>query len=301
MAKAPLTLSSKDIFEIEELAKEKRRNFDIGMLPIGDNILKLIRKEKIYLLSFPVEISDEQENHFSAIYVCLNDDEEMSFIGLNTADYYDKQLFALAHELYHHFKRCDLHVCRLSDEEKNYDELKANRFAAEFLLPTEKLEIEIKGENSGDIKLVSWKHSALLRFIARLHCEYRLPYKAIVRRLEEIKAIDQEQYQALLLEDARDEKNDYYAVGLTMHEDIFKLLNQKTNRLGVDGSDLENVIRNYEDEFISFGEFKKALAMFNKKPADFGMDEVETRVELEDLDELKDFLEGNEDDEAKSC
>ena len=41
-----------------------------------------------------------------------------------------------------------------AESEKNYDELKANRFAAEFLLPTEKLEIEIKGENSGDIKLV---------------------------------------------------------------------------------------------------------------------------------------------------
>lgn len=28
-------LSKKDIFDIKELAKEKRRYFDVGMLPIG--------------------------------------------------------------------------------------------------------------------------------------------------------------------------------------------------------------------------------------------------------------------------
>ena len=294
-----IALTAKDIFDIEEFAKEKRRNFDIGMLPIGDNIFKLIRKEKIYLISYPVEIEDDRENNFSAIYVCLNAEESMSFIGLNTADYYDKQIFALAHELYHHFERCQLHVCRLSDEEQNYQELKANRFAAEFLLPTDKLEIEIKGVNSGEVKLDKWKHSAILRFIARLHCEYRLPYKAIVRRLEEIGAISKQQYDALFTENAREQGSDYYSVGLTMNANVFQMLNQKTQRMGVEGTDLEDLIRNYEDEFISLSELKKALNLFNKKPSDFGIEEENQAVD--DLEDLMEYLEGTEDDEAKHC
>ena len=64
-------LSKKEIFEIGEFAKDKRRLFDIGMLPIGDNIFRLIRKEKIYLIYTPIEIDDSRDNNFSAVYVCM--------------------------------------------------------------------------------------------------------------------------------------------------------------------------------------------------------------------------------------
>ena len=157
----------------------------------------------------------------------------------------DNQIFALAHELYHHFEKCQLHICRLSDEERNNRELKANRFATEFLLPTEKLEIEIKEVNDGDINLPKWKHSALLRFIARLHCEYRLPYKAIVRRLQEVGSIIPSQYDKLYVEQVRDTESDYYQIGCSMNEEIFKMLNSKSRKIGVDGNDLEKIIRNY--------------------------------------------------------
>ena len=98
-------LGKLDIFEIAQLATEKRRVFDIGMLPVGENIFKLIRKEGIYLLYFPVEIDESADSYFSAMYVSINESvKNLSFIGLNTADYYDKQIFALAHELYHHYQ-----------------------------------------------------------------------------------------------------------------------------------------------------------------------------------------------------
>ena len=36
------SLSSKQIYELSEMAKEKRRELDIGTAPMGDNILKFI-------------------------------------------------------------------------------------------------------------------------------------------------------------------------------------------------------------------------------------------------------------------
>ncbi len=277
-------LTTKDIFEIGEFAKDKRRHFDIGMLPIGDNIFKLIRKEKIYLIYTPIEIDDSRDNNFSAIYVCLKENsEDISYIGLNTADYLDKQIFALAHELYHHFESRQLHICRSSDEGNNNHELKANRFAAEFLLPTEKLETEIKETNGGEINLTKWRHSALLRQIARLHCEYRLPYKAIVRRFQEIGSISTAQYDKLYIEEVRDPESDYFQIGSSMNQEIFKMLNSKPRKIGVDGNDLEKIIRNYEDGLISISELADTLPVFNKSLADFGLEE---KVDPDDLADL---------------
>jgi len=286
------SLDMKDVFEIGEMAKQKRRYFDVGMQPIGDNIFKLIRKENIYLIYSAVEIDEKRDNNFSAIYVSIKEGAgELNFIGLNRADYFDKQIFALAHELYHHFIKTPLHFCRLSDEDHNITELKANRFAAEFLLPTDRLENEIREVNGGDIKLNSWKISAIIRFIARLHCEYRLPYKAIVRRLEEIKAIDKNQYELLLQEPVRDIHSNYYNIGCSINNEMFEVLNKKTYKTGVDGNDLEKIIRNYEDDLISISELIESLDIFGKKIEDFG---VEEEVDIEDLEELSEYFERTE-------
>ena len=289
-------LDMKDIFEIGEMAKEKRRYFDIGMQPIGDNIFKLIRKENIYLIYSAIQVDEKRENNFSAIYVSLKEgSEELDFIGLNTADYFDKQIFALAHELYHHFNKTQLHFCRLSDEDHNITELKANRFAAEFLLPTDRLENEIREVNNGDKKLTDWKASAILRLIARLHCEYRLPYKAIVRRLQEIESIDKEQYELMLKEPVRDIDCNYYSIGCGVNKEMFEMLNKKTYKTGVDGNDLEKVIRNYEDDLISISELVEALNIFEKKIEDFGLGE---EVDMEDIEELSEYFERAEEYEA---
>ncbi len=288
MSSELVSLEKSDLFSIAELAKDKRRHFDVGMLPIGDNIFKLIRKEGIYLICSPVEIDISRDNNFSAIYVRLPESfNGMSFIGLNTADYIDKQIFALAHELYHHYEKSPLHVSRLSDDELNLRELRANRFAAEFLLPTEKLETEIKDVNNGDSELKHWKPLALLRLIARLQCEYKLPYKAIVKRLLEIRSIDNGQYEDLLVQEARDKNSSYFHIGCSTNEEVFKMLNTKTFKSGVDANELEKILLNYEDNIISISELAETLAIFNKTLSDFGLEE---EVDKKDLEELNDYL-----------
>lgn len=285
-------LSSKQIYELSEMAKEKRRELDIGTAPMGDNILKFIREKGIKLIYVPIENSDNDELFFSAVYVCIKEDNcKTKFIGLNTNDYYDNQIFALGHELYHYYEESNVHLCRISNDKQSIRELKANRFAAEFLLPTDKLEREIKEVNDGELQLYKWKQSTLLRFIARLHCEYRLPYKAIVKRLLEINSINLDQYNKLFIEPTRNENDEYYIIGLSINPEIFKLLNSKTMKKGVDGSDLETVVRNYEDSIISLSDFIESLEMFDKKIHDFGIVE---NVDMEDIAEMEDMFEVEE-------
>ncbi|WP_346866842.1 MULTISPECIES: ImmA/IrrE family metallo-endopeptidase [unclassified Clostridium] len=282
------SLSSKQIYELSEMAKEKRRELDIGTAPMGDSILKFIREKGIKLIYVPIENSDTDELFFSAVYVCIKEDDcKTKFIGLNTNDYYDNQIFALGHELYHYYEESSVHLCRISNDMQSIRELKANRFAAEFLLPTDKLEKEIKGVNDGELQLYKWKQSTLLRLIARLHCEYRLPYKAIVKRLLEINAIKREQYTELFNEPTRNENDEYYTIGLSINSEIFKLLNSKTMKKGVDGSDLETVVRNYEDGIISLSDFIESLEMFDKKIHDFGVVED---VDIEDIAEMEEMF-----------
>lgn len=282
-------LTSNDIYKLSEMAKEKRRELDIGLSPMGDNILKFIREKGIKLIYMPIDNSENDDLFFSAVYICLNEDgTKYKFIGLNTSDYYDNQIFALAHEIYHYYEETEIHLCRVSNSDNTIRELKANRFSAEFLLPTERLEKEIKNANNGQIDLASWKHTTLLRFIARLHCEYRLPYKAIVRRLVEISAITNLQYQELYKENTRSEDSDYYIIGESINPEIFKILNCKTKKIGVDGNDLENIVRNYEDEVISMKELIESLGMFDKKIQEFG---IEENVDISDLDDMSDMFE----------
>lgn len=281
-------LKPNDIYVISEMAKEKRRELDIGLSPMGDNILKFIREKGIKLIYMPIKNDCDEDLFFSAVYVCLNEDgTKNKFIGLNTNDYYDNQIFALAHELYHYYEETEIHLCRISSDDNSLRELKANRFSAEFLLPTEKLEKEIKYANNGDIHLSRWKHTTLLRLIARLHCEYRLPYKAIVRRLLEIGAITKYQYAELYAEKTRTTDSYYCIIGESINLEIFKILNSKTQKIGVDGNDLENIVRNYEDDIISINELIDSLDMFGKKIQEFG---IEEDVDISELDDMSDMF-----------
>lgn len=281
-------LDKQDIYEIERLVKEKRNMYGFGMGPLGDNIFKLIREIGIQILYLPIETGDKQNNIFSALYIRSKEiNKIIAFVGLNTYEYYDKQIFALGHELYHHYEKIDWTICRFSIDREDARECKANRFAAELLLPIETLQEEIKKVNKGEISLKSWGHLSLLRLIARLHCEYKLPYKAIVRRFREIEVIDDKQFTELIRESVRNEGDKYYLIGLNVDETTFKLLNQRTKKSGVDGPALEEFILNYEDGKISLNELSEDLATFNKTLSDFG---IEEEIDIEDLEEIKDFF-----------
>ena len=290
----PITLNEVQVDEIRKLAGEKRLSLGfVGETPIANDIFTILDRLDIMLLEYPIESEGDRPAFSAAIMYSEEGDKKLTFIGLNTADYYDKQIFAIAHELYHYYTKSGSHLSRPEDEESSLIEIKANRFAAEFLLPETVLESIVLDEFKTS-SLEKIQHKALLRFIARLHCTWWLPYRSLVRRLHEIGAISSEQYAELYSIDERDLQGEYGKAGLATNKDEFLKLNQPTKNIGTSPNEIEIIIRNFEDNLIDEDKFAETLSLFNRTPDEFG---YEIKVSQEDIDELDAFFSGEDDDE----
>lgn len=287
-------LTTQDTFEIKELVKEKRGQFQIGMGPIGENIFKIVKQLGIKLVFFPIQDEGSNNNEFSALYLLSKEnDKDVAFIGINTYQNFDRQIFSVAHELYHHWTDTTLSVCHLSDENSELVELKANRFAAEFLLPSETLLTEVGLKNEGRKNLYNFTDKGLLRFISLLHCDYKLPFRAVVRRLYEDSVINSTQYELLTEENGRDENSAYYKIAINQDSVTFVKLNEQTCIQGTDGENLDLMLNLFENDTVTIEELANDLTIFNKSLADFDLEE---EIEQGDIDELQDFLKEFEDE-----
>lgn len=255
--------------ELSRMAKELRAELGLSNdVPVGNDLRVMLQKLSIVLLEWP--IPRVGSNSFSAVYLqSQTADCPMAFIGVNTQDYYDRQIFAIAHELYHHKQHTPPHISRL-DSEHNLTEQQADWFAAELLLPLlvvrEQIYSDFGKSEISDIPL-----HTLLRFIARLHCTWWLPYKSIVHRLYEADAINEEVFSSLYHVDERAPSALYFRIGVNISPFVFTFLNTVTKRTGTDSSNLECCLRNYEEAIISEEELFDGLALFQMKPADFGI------------------------------
>lgn len=290
----PLTLNEVQVDEIRKLAGDERRFLGfVGETPIANDIFTILDRLDIILLEYPIEPEGDRPAFSAAIMYSEEGDKKLTFIGLNTADFYDKQIFAIAHELYHYYTKSGSHLSRPEDEDNSLIEVKANRFAAEFLLPETVLESIVLDEFKTS-SLEKIQHKALLRFIARLHCTWWLPYRSLVRRLHEIGAISSEQYAELYSIDERDLQGEYGKAGLATNKEEFLKLNQPTKNIGTSPNEIEIIIRNFEDNLIDEDKFAETLSLFNRTPDEFG---YEIKVSQEDIDELDAFFNGEDDDE----
>jgi Zn-dependent peptidase ImmA (M78 family) len=171
----PIMLNEVQVDEIRKLAGDERRFLGfVGETPIANDIFTILDRLDIMLLEYPIESEGDRPAFSAAIMYSEEGDRKLTFIGLNTADHYDKQIFAIAHELYHYYTKSGSHLSRPEDEEGSLIEIKANRFAAEFLLPETVLESIVLDEFKTST-LEKVQHKTLLRFIARLHCTWWLP------------------------------------------------------------------------------------------------------------------------------
>ncbi len=290
-----LVLSEIQLEEIRKLAEKTRHSLGfVGDTPIANDIFTILDNEGILLLEYPIK-SDGENPAFSAALMCSKKgDKELAFIGLNTADYFDKQIFAIAHELYHFYTKTGSHLSRPSEEDNDLVEKTANRFAAEFLLP----ENTIRSIILKEFKISSLEKKqtkTLLRFFARLQCTWWLPFRSLVKRLKEISAISDEQYSKLFAINERDMDGEYGRIGRAINEDVFLKLNKATNNIGTSPKDIEIIIRNFEDELIDEDKFTNTLALFNKNPDDFG---YEFEVSDEDIEEFEEFFNEEVGDES---
>jgi Zn-dependent peptidase ImmA (M78 family) len=289
-----ITLNEFQIDEIRKLAKDKRQSLSIiGEIPIANDIFTILEQLNIKLLEYPIQSEGDRPAFSAAIMYSEEDGEELVFIGLNTADYFDKQVFAIAHELFHYFTKTASHLSRLSDIENTLIEAKANRFAAEFLFPEAALKSIILDEFKTS-KLEKVSEKTILRFIARLQCTWWLPYRSIVKRLHEIGAISEAQYRKLYCIDERDLYAEYGKMGTAFNGEVFKKLNSKTNSIGTSMRDIDIIIRNFEDGLIDEDVLTDTLSLFDKSPDNFG---YKVNVSNEDEEEFNAFFSGGSSDE----
>ena len=290
----PIKLNEVQVDEIRKLAGEKRLSLGfVGETPIANDIFTILDRLDIMLLEYPIESEGDRPAFSAAIMYSEEGDKKLTFIGLNTADFYDKQIFAIAHELYHYYTKSGSHLSRPEDEESSLIEVKANRFAAEFLLPETVLESIVLDEFKTST-LEKVQHKTLLRFIARLHCTWWLPYRSLVKRMHEIGAISAEQYAELYSVDERDLQGEYGKIGQAINKEVFLKLNQPTKNIGTSPNEIEIIIRNFEDNLIDEDKFAETLSLFNRTPDEFG---YEIKVSQEDIDELDAFFSREDDDE----
>jgi Zn-dependent peptidase ImmA (M78 family) len=284
-----IELNAQEIESIRELARTKR--FALGFSedpPIANDIQTILDKLDIILLEIPIEV-DHGKPAFSAVILCSEEGgESLVFIGLNTTDYFDKQVFAIAHELYHFFTKTGSHLSRQDGPEDDVVEAKANWFAAEFLLPEEVLKRRVFEEFKA-FSLAKVELKVLLRFIARLHCTWWLPYRSLVKRLWEIKAITELQYKELYAIDERDLEGEYGRIGRSTQRDVFLKLNTATRTVGSSPKAIETILRNFEDNLIDEDTFVRLLGRFKKSPSDYG---YEISISQDDMNEMHDFIEG---------
>lgn len=282
-----IILNEIEIEAIRKLAEEQRRVLGfVGETAIANDIFTIIDNINILLLEYPIKSDNERQAFSATLMYSTEGDKELVFIGLNTADYFDKQVFAIAHELYHYFTKTGSHLSRLSEDQNNLIEVKANRFAAEFLLPENTLESIVLNE----FKMSSLQHiqiKTLLRFIARMQCTWWLPYRSLVKRLREINAITIEQYDKLYAVDERDMGGEYGRIGKAINKEMFIKLNMSTDNIGTSPKNIEIVIRNFEDNIIDEDQFSDTLSLFDKRTDDFG---YEIEVAPEDIDEFEEFF-----------
>ena len=291
----PIKLNEVQVDEIRKLAGDKRLSLGfVGETPIANDIFTILDRLDIMLLEYPIESEGNRSAFSAAIMYSEEGDKKLTFIGLNTADYYDKQIFAIAHELYHYYTLSGSHLSRPEEEESSLIEVKANRFSAEFLLPETVLESIVLDEFKTS-SLEKIQHKTLLRFIARLHCAWWLPYRSLVRRLHEIDAITSEQFEELYTVDERDLQNEYGKIGQAINKDVFLKLNQPTKNIGTSPNKIEIIIRNFEDNLIDEDKFTETLRLFNRTPDEFG---YKIKVSKEDIDELVAFFRREDEDEG---
>lgn len=203
------------------------------------------------------------------------------------------QIVALAHELYH-FKTKTGKSYSEDETENPLLEKMADRYAAELLLPRETLRSHVIAK-FGKEKIDCALYLRTLRFVARLQCEWWLPYRAIINRLFEENYIDQSFYDRLYQIDARDSQSIYCKIFKALDPEKYDLLNNRTNQKGVSLSALETILLNYEDGLVPDDEFIDLLELFGKSPNDLG---YEIGVSKEDLEELNDLFESGEQDEC---
>jgi len=261
-------LTPKECIRVKEQANEKLALINKQNDILGDQIFDIL-KQHCRVLFYP--LNDEDVWGF---YEKING---TSFVCINSSIDFDKQVFVAAHELYHlwfnHAEELIL-ASELEERETNtpLEELKANRFAAEFLVPEMLLRQEIRTLKIDDEKI----DIADIVTLARV---FLVPYRTLVKRLLEIDMITPAGCSAFL--DLPEEEVSRWRKRLGIE------LLERTNKISLDNL-IDKAISAFERHQITRAKLEHLLSLANTNPEDLGIpdDDTGTRPSDEELDAL---------------
>jgi len=204
------------------------------------------------------------------------------FVVINTSIPVDAQVFAAAHELYHiwYDKKAESIPASILGEidefgaQLDVSELKANRFAAEFLVDDELLRQEMR------IYSIS-KHKTSEKSILLLASLFTVPYKTMVKRLFEIDVIGRNDRDQYLLKSENDVDQLRKRFSFTIPD--------CDEKIAIDNL-VELSVAMYEKQRISYEKLQFLLSMSGLEPRDVGVAEPQAYVPPND-DELDDIME----------
>lgn len=247
-------LSEDDVKQLVLDAEKKLIEYSKYEDIIGDQIFKLLELNS-RVLYYPLDDED--------IWGFMERIQNKIFVCINTSIPYDKQVFAAAHELYHiWFNNINgqelILSSNLEDQNNNeveVNELKANRFAAEFLARKDLLIQEMIRYNISRQKVT-------IKEVLHLGDIFTLPYKTMVRRLNEIGVIKESEFNTLMSVSLDEIVKVRTILGIS--------LPIKENHIALDNL-VEKAVELYEHQLISYEKFEHLLNFANLVPEDVGI------------------------------
>ena len=247
-------LSSDEILQIKNQSKDARGRYGLNA-PIGTNIFSFLEQKGDIVF----QLQDFKESELDAMIIKYSAKSQKKYIIINSDKPLINQIFAAAHEFYHYLysfigNSQDSIVCTFSKNDK--EEIKANRFAAEFLLPEEALKDEVNSFSKFiDGKFLNAPIARQIVFCFYLTTKYSIPLKAVMYRLSE-ESISNTDYllnhyedvKQLLLDFSKSEthvkelyanKNEYIT------EQLYNLVPYLYNKGRLDNSTVDEIIKKF--------------------------------------------------------
>ncbi|MDO5115188.1 MAG: ImmA/IrrE family metallo-endopeptidase [Synergistaceae bacterium] len=182
---------------------------------------------------------------------------EKPFVAINTSIPIDCQIFAAAHELYHiWYDSSDDAVTEavLAEAGENRNELKANRFAAEFLVDADMLSQEMRFYDIDPARIT-------IKDILVMAALFTVPYRTMVKRLHESGVIDKKARGCFLAE--TDEN-------IAKYRKIYSIPTPEADeRIAIDNM-VELAANAYEAGLITYEKLEYLLRVNDLKPEDIG-------------------------------
>lgn len=264
--------NQKNILHEDDISSIKNK---ISQIVEKRNIKELIIKDYIFtilesvckVLYYPIE--DKVYSFYMKIDDTISNER---FVFINTNAPYEKQVFAAAHELAHILNvakdreevlTSDLfYPTNINLDEIELDEIIADRFTSEFLVPNDILEEELK------IMGMDKLDSITLEGIVKLMDKFLFPYKQFVIRLHDLQKLSNIKFEELLSFDTYRENNPIVKLQQSMG---LCLKNNEVTKTKKFADFIDLTIESYNKTVRTYDKLEYLLKIFDLKPTNLNV------------------------------